>query len=66
MQTATSQEANSYDDSLAAVRRAIEAFKGCTEQERQLLQRDVEQLQEMAAKLQSGQVEIVVFGEIST
>ena len=66
MQTTTSQEANTYDDSLAAVRRAIEAFKGCTEQERQLLQRDVEQLQEMAAKLQSGQVEIVVFGEIST
>ncbi len=66
MQTATSQEANTYDDSLAAVRRTIEAFKGCTEQERQLLQRDVEQLQEMAEKLQSGQVEIVVFGEIST
>ncbi len=49
-----------------AVRRAIEQFEGCSEEERQELQSDLDELGRMAEKLESGRVEIVVFGEIST
>ena len=51
---------------MASVRQAIETFRGCSPQERELLQRDVDQLHAMAEKLVAGKVEIVVFGEIST
>jgi len=55
-----------YDDALSAVRRTLERARGCNEAERQVLRRDLTQLQEMEHKLTSGQVEIAVFGEIST
>ena len=55
-----------YDDALRSVRAAIDDFKGCTHEERVALRRDVQQLHDMATKLESGRVEIVVFGEIST
>jgi small GTP-binding protein len=55
-----------YDDALAAVRRAIENFRGCSEQEREALAAELDQLEAMSAKLMAGRVEIVVFGEIST
>ena len=57
---------DSLDDALTAVRRAIDQFDGCTEPEREAMRDDVEQLHTMASKLESGRVEIVVFGEIST
>ncbi|MEM8944158.1 MAG: GTP-binding protein [Planctomycetota bacterium] len=57
------------DDYLAAidaVRDAIEKFKDCSDEERRELQNDLDELARMAEKLESGRVEIVVFGEIST
>lgn len=51
---------------LDAVRRAIEQAEGCNEQERAALVDDLRSLRDMALKLRSGRVEIVVFGEIST
>jgi small GTP-binding protein len=55
-----------YEAAMASIRHAIESFRGCSAEERQLLQRDVDQLHAMAEKLAAGKVEIVVFGEIST
>lgn len=55
-----------YQAALDAVRNAIERFDGCSEDERLELQHDLDQLGRMAEKLESGRVEIVVFGEIST
>jgi small GTP-binding protein len=49
-----------------SVRRAIAKFEGCTPAEKQELSRDLNELEQMAEKLESGRVEIVVFGEIST
>jgi len=57
---------NEIHSSLAAVRQAIERFSGCSEEERLALEDDLDQLERMAEKLESGRVEIVVFGEIST
>lgn len=51
---------------LLTVRRAIEQFSECTDQERAELQHDLDALEQMAEKLRTGRVEIVVFGEIST
>ncbi len=55
-----------YDAALASVRQAINDFRGCSSEEREALSRELDQLQGMADKLESGRVEIVVFGEIST
>lgn len=55
-----------YGSALQSVRTAIAKLKGCDEQERALLAADLEDLERMAEKLQTGRVEIVVFGEIST
>ena len=55
-----------YDAALASIRHAIDRFSGCSEEEREALQRDLEQLHAMAEKLDVGRVEIAVFGEIST
>ncbi len=55
-----------YHAALASVRKAIEQFAGCSEEEQRELQRDLDELEGMAEKLESGRVEIVVFGEIST
>jgi small GTP-binding protein len=49
-----------------SVRRAIAKFDGCSPAEKQELARDLNELEQMAEKLESGRVEIVVFGEIST
>lgn len=57
------------DDYLAAweaVRAAIVKFEACSPEEREHLQRDIEDLTKMSEKLETGRVEIVVFGEIST
>jgi len=55
-----------YQSALGAVRRVIDQFAGCSDEERQQLQHDLDEMERMSEKLQSGRVEIVVFGEIST
>jgi small GTP-binding protein len=55
-----------FEDTLQSVRRAIEVFTGCSAEERQLLTAEIDQLRAMAEKLETGRVEIVVVGEIST
>ena len=55
-----------YEAAMASIRRAIDQFRGCTPEERESLQRDLDQLHAMAEKLAAGKVEIAVFGEIST
>ncbi len=55
-----------YRNAIDAVRFAIAQFKDCNEEERHELQRDLDELQRMSEKLETGRVEIVVFGEIST
>ncbi|MFO0791918.1 MAG: GTP-binding protein [Pirellulales bacterium] len=57
---------NDYEAAMNSVREAIERFRGGTPDERAALARDLDQLHAMAEKLAAGQVEIVVFGEIST
>lgn len=61
--TDTSQH---YDSALSALRKSLEEFSGCTEEERARLTHEIVHLQEMQQKLESGRVDIVVFGEIST
>jgi hypothetical protein len=55
-----------FESALGALRHAISRFEGCSPEERQALERDLDQLHAMSSKLESGRVEIVVFGEIST
>jgi small GTP-binding protein len=55
-----------FQAAIVSVRRAIDKYQGCTPAEREELARDLSELEQMAAKLESGRVEIVVFGEIST
>ncbi len=62
----TDQEDAELWSALDAVRSAIEHVEGCNEGEKSVLLDDLRELREMARKLRSGRVEIVVFGEIST
>lgn len=55
-----------FHAAVSSVRRAIAKFEGCTPAEKLELSRDLNELELMAEKLESGRVEIVVFGEIST
>jgi small GTP-binding protein len=55
-----------YREAMASVRHTLERLRRLGDDEKQKLQHDLEQMQEMSAKLTSGRVEIVVFGEIST
>lgn len=55
-----------YQASLRAIRDAIQRFDGCKPEELHALNDDLASLGRMAEKLQSGRVDIVVFGEIST
>lgn len=55
-----------YQASMRALESAIGHFKGCNEAELRELADDMSQLGRMAEKLQSGRVDIAVFGEIST
>ncbi len=55
-----------FQSALASIQNAIKRFQGCSEEERRELQNDLDELGRMAEKLESGRVEIVVFGEIST
>jgi small GTP-binding protein len=55
-----------YQASMAAMRAAIDRFKGCNPEELRELAGDLDELGRMSEKLQSGRVDIAVFGEIST
>ncbi|MCA9269289.1 MAG: GTP-binding protein, partial [Planctomycetales bacterium] len=55
-----------FDHALAAVQQTLLRAKSCTAAEKEVLQRDIGQLQAMEHKLTGGKVEIAVFGEIST
>jgi small GTP-binding protein len=55
-----------YRASLTAIQRAISDFKGCDATELHELGGDLAELGKMAEKLESGRVDIAVFGEIST
>lgn len=55
-----------YQASMRALQSAITHFQGCNEAELRELADDMSELSRMAEKLQSGRVDIAVFGEIST
>jgi small GTP-binding protein len=55
-----------YQQAIASVQKTLDKLRGCRPEERQRLQQDFLQMQEMLEKLNNGRVEIVVFGEIST
>lgn len=60
------KSADDYQAALNSVRQAIDKYQDCSDEERQQLKSDLDELGRMAEKLESGRVEIVVFGEIST
>jgi hypothetical protein len=55
-----------YREAMATVRQTLDRLRRLDDEEKRKLHRELDQMQEMAAKLTSGRVEIVVFGEIST
>jgi len=57
---------NDYLAAIDSIRNAIDRFQDCSEQERAQLKDDLDALGQMAEKLESGRIDIVVFGEIST
>ena len=63
--TPSTQDLN-YQDAVTAVEKTLADLRGCPPKEREQLQADIAQLNEMHDKLTSGRIEIVIFGEIST
>ena len=59
-------EDQNYQNALQSLRDTLEKLEGCTAQEMEQLQADVDRIHMMTEKRTSGRVEIVVFGEIST
>ena len=55
-----------FQQAITAIRGTLKKLRGCTDQERQHLQSDVNQLNAMYEKITRGRIEIVFFGEIST
>src|SRR5689334_15983019 len=55
-----------YHEALGSVRHAIAQFAGCSEAEKRALSRELADLESLSLKLESGRVEIVLFGEIDT
>ncbi|MGI9429209.1 MAG: YcjF family protein [Bythopirellula sp.] len=66
MSDSTDNSTEDYRAALESIHAAIDKFRDCSDEERQTLQHDLDALGRMAEKLESGRVEIVVFGEIST
>ncbi|MFK7768870.1 MAG: GTPase, partial [Mariniblastus sp.] len=64
-ETTTAQDAN-YLEAVKAVEKTLADLRGCPDNEREQLKKDISQLNEMYEKVTSGRVEIVIFGEIST
>ncbi len=61
-----SPEDRHYAQAAAAVERVLHDLAQCSDAERCQLEQDFVQLQQMTAKLETGRVDIAVFGEIST
>ena len=59
------QDAN-YQRALTSLDQTINKLQRCSDEEKALLRKDLQQLREMSEKLVRGRLEIVVFGEIST
>ncbi len=57
---------DAFEQSLRAVRKAIDTYRASSPAEQERLRRDLTELQEMEEKLTHGRLEIVLFGEIST
>ncbi|MFN0021460.1 MAG: YcjF family protein [Pirellulaceae bacterium] len=57
---------NHYQQALTAVEQTLDKYRRCTDAEKEKLRSELAGLRDMHDKLQSGRVEIVVFGEIST
>lgn len=55
-----------YQQTIATVKRTLDKLRQCSAPEKQALQGELDQLQDMLVKLTAGRVEIAVFGEIST
>ena len=66
MPDTTSINDSNYLESIKAVEKTLADLRGCPDAEREQLQKDITQLNEMYEKVTSGRVEIVIFGEIST
>jgi small GTP-binding protein len=70
MQPASSSTAilkdENYHRAMASVEQTLQKIRGCPPEEREKLRHDLTQLEDMLRKLETGRVEIVVFGEIST
>jgi GTP-binding protein Era len=59
-------EQQHYENALTVVRQTLRQYEGCSEEEKNALEREFARLQEMTRKLETGRVEIAVFGEINT
>jgi hypothetical protein len=55
-----------YHRAMASVEQTLQKLRHCPGEEREKLRRELSQLEDMLRKLETGRVEIVVFGEIST
>lgn len=55
-----------FHEAVESVQGTLAKLKGCPDREREKLQQDIAQLEEMYRKVTAGTVEIVIFGEIST
>lgn len=66
MNHASHYEQIQFRRAIASVESTLTKLRECSPQERERLQRDIEQLQLMYTKATTGRIEIVVFGEIST
>jgi small GTP-binding protein len=55
-----------YQSAIDSVRSTIAKLQSCSQKEREQLQNDFSQLNEMYQKITAGRIEIVIFGEIST
>ncbi len=66
MNQTVAQSSARYEEAAASIDHALEKMKGCRDEEKRELRRDIADLQGMAQKLTQGRVEIAVFGEIST
>lgn len=54
-----------YLSALASIKKTIETYEGCSEEERSALTREIAELRSIEEKLTAGRVDIVLFGEIS-
>ena len=62
----SSVEDPNYLEAVKAVEKTLADLRGCPDSEREQLQNDLAQLNDMYKKVTTGRVEIVIFGEIST